>query len=42
MDLNFGLRLPLACPLLYVIAAMAEKRAAVFGVGVWCTSSLSN
>lgn len=33
---------PLACALMYVIGALAVKRASVFGVGVWRTSFLTN
>ena len=42
MQFHPGLLLPLACALLYVIAALAVKRASAFGVGVWRTSFLSN
>src|SRR3954470_7702463 len=34
--------IPVACALMYVIGAMAVKRATAFGVGVWRTSFLSN
>ncbi|HVZ66083.1 MAG TPA: DMT family transporter [Lacunisphaera sp.] len=42
MTLQPSLLLPLACALLYVIAALAIKRASAFGVGVWRTSFVSN
>ena len=42
MNFQPSLLLPLACALLYVIAALAIKRASAFGVGVWRTSFLSN
>lgn len=42
MHFHLSLLLPLACALLYVVAALAVKRAAAFGVGVWRTSFLSN
>ena len=42
MKLQPSLLLPLACALLYVIAALAVKRASAFGVGVWRISFLSN
>jgi drug/metabolite transporter (DMT)-like permease len=42
MQFHFSLLLPLACALVYVVAALAVKRAAAFGVGVWRTSFLSN
>src|SRR5512140_707305 len=42
MNLAPSLLLPLACALIYVIAALAVKRASAFGVGVWRTSFLSN
>jgi len=42
MKFQFGLLLPLACALLYVFGALAVKRAAVLGVGVWRTGFLSN
>ncbi len=34
--------IPLACAFMYVIGALAVKRATAFGVGVWRTSFLSN
>jgi drug/metabolite transporter (DMT)-like permease len=34
--------IPLACAVMYVIGALAVKRATAFGVGVWRTSFLSN
>lgn len=34
--------IPLACALMYVIGALAVKRGAALGVGVWRTSFLSN
>jgi drug/metabolite transporter (DMT)-like permease len=34
--------LPLACALVYVIGALAVKRATALGVGIWRTSFLSN
>lgn len=42
--MNFPLHLliPLACALLYVVAALTIKRAAAFGVGVWRTSFVAN
>lgn len=42
MTLQPSLLLPLACALLYVVAALAIKRASAFGVGVWRTSFVSN
>ena len=42
MKFHPSLLLPLACALVYVIAALAVKRASAFGVGVWRTSFLSN
>lgn len=42
MTIHPSLLLPLACALVYVIAALAVKRASTFGVGVWRTSFLSN
>ena len=42
MNPNPSLLLPLACALVYVIAALAVKRASAFGVGVWRMSFLSN
>jgi len=42
MKFQPSLLLPLACALIYVIAALAVKRASAFGVGVWRTSFLSN
>lgn len=34
--------IPLACALMYVVGALAVKRATAFGVGVWRTSFVSN
>jgi drug/metabolite transporter (DMT)-like permease len=34
--------IPLACAVMYVIGALAVKRATAFGVGVWRTSFVSN
>ncbi len=42
MPFHPSLLLPLACALLYVVAALAIKRAAAFGVGVWRTNFVSN
>jgi drug/metabolite transporter (DMT)-like permease len=42
MTLQPTLLLPLACALVYVLGALAVKRAAAFGVGVWRTSFVSN
>lgn len=42
MRFQLSLLLPLACALVYVIGAMAVKRAAAFGVGVWRTGFVSN
>lgn len=42
MRFQLNLLLPLACALLYVIGALAVKRAVAFGVGVWRTSFVSN
>ncbi|HTL69121.1 MAG TPA: DMT family transporter [Lacunisphaera sp.] len=42
MPFQPSLLLPLACALLYVVAALAIKRAAAFGVGVWRTNFVSN
>jgi drug/metabolite transporter (DMT)-like permease len=42
MRFHLSLLLPLACALIYVVAALAVKRASAFGVGVWRTSFLSN
>lgn len=42
MRYDASLLLPLACAFLYVVGALAVKRATAFGVGVWRTSFLSN
>ncbi len=42
MNFQLSLLLPLGCALIYVIAALAVRRAADLGVGVWRTSFLSN
>lgn len=42
MRYDASLLLPLACALIYVVGALAIKRAAAFGVGVWRTNFLSN
>ena len=42
MRYDASLLLPLVCALIYVVGALAIKRAAAFGVGVWRTSFLSN
>ena len=42
MNFHPSLLLPLACAFIYVVAALAVKRASAFGVGVWRTSFLSN
>jgi drug/metabolite transporter (DMT)-like permease len=42
MRFQFTLLIPLACALIYVLGALAVKRATVFGAGVWRASFLSN
>lgn len=42
MQYNASLLIPFACGLVYVVSALAIKRAAVLGVGIWRTSFLSN
>jgi drug/metabolite transporter (DMT)-like permease len=42
MDFRPALLIPLASAVVYVLGALAVKRAQVFGVGVWRTSFLSN
>jgi len=42
VNLPVHLLIPLACALLYVLAALTIKRAAAFGVGVWRTSFVAN
>lgn len=42
MNFNASLLVPLACALIYVVGALAVKRANAFGVGIWRTSFLSN
>lgn len=42
MKFQLSLLLPLACALLYVVAALTVKRAAALGTGVWRTGFLSN
>lgn len=42
MPRQINLLIPLACALIYVVGALAIKRAAALGVGVWRTSFLSN
>lgn len=42
MHFQPSLLLPLACALLYVIGALAVRRASALGVGVWRTSFISN
>lgn len=42
MNFPVHLLIPLVCALLYVLAALAIKRAAVFRVGVWRTSFVAN
>lgn len=42
MKFNASLLIPLACALVYVLGAMAMKRATAFGVGIWRISFLSN
>ncbi len=42
MRSHLALLIPFACALIYVFGALAVKRAAMFGVGVWRTSFLSN
>jgi drug/metabolite transporter (DMT)-like permease len=42
MDFPAHLIIPLACALIYVLGAMAMKRAAVLGVGVWRTAFVAN
>jgi len=42
MTFQLNLLLPLACAFVYVIGALAVKRASAFGVGVWRTSFVSN
>ncbi len=42
MKFQISLLLPLACALLYVVAALTVKRAAALGAGIWRTGFLSN
>ena len=42
MKFQVSLLIPLVCAFVYVIGALAVKRAAVCGVGIWRTSFLSN
>ncbi len=42
MHVNATQLIPVACALMYVVGAMAVKRATALGVGVWRTSFLSN
>lgn len=42
MAIQYHLLIPLACAFLYVLGAMAVKRAAAFGVGVWRSSFVAN
>lgn len=42
MKFHLSLLLPLACALVYVVAALTVKRASAFGVGMWRTNFLSN
>lgn len=42
VNFPFHLLIPLACAVLYVLGALAFKRASVLGVGVWRTSFVAN
>ncbi len=42
MHFQLSLLLPLACALIYVVGALAVRRASALGVGVWRTSFVSN
>lgn len=42
MNVNAAHLIPLLCAVMYVIGALAVKRAAALGIGVWRTSFLSN
>ena len=42
LDLPFHLIIPLACAVLYVVAALMLKRASALGVGVWRIGFLAN
>lgn len=42
MNFSVAQLIPIACAVMYVIGALAVKRATAFGVGVWRTSFLSN
>lgn len=42
MTISWPLLIPLACACLYVVAALAFKRAAEVGVGLWRTTFLAN
>lgn len=42
MTISWPLLIPLACACLYVVAALAFKRAAELGVGVWRTTFVAN
>lgn len=42
MNFHASQLIPLACALMYVVGAMAVKRATALGVGIWRTSFLSN
>lgn len=42
MTITWPLLIPLACACLYVVAALAFKRAAELGVGVWRTTFVAN
>lgn len=42
MNVHAAQLIPLGCAVMYVIGALAVKRATAFGIGVWRTSFLSN